>query len=144
MCACDGDTYSPTKPFLKVNVPGPGYMLEVRQPENCSPRPSALPPPFSFFLSLFLFHTHAVRYTLLSVSLAVNKPRSMCALCSVTHRLSIRPHIKLPLPSTHHSHTHTQTHAYAQPHTCGSCRARPRHDERVSKAIKIVERCPRC
>ena len=131
MCVCDVDTYSPTKPFLKVNVPGPGYMLEARQPENCSPPPS--PPTFSSFLSLSPFlplaHTHAVRHTLLSVSLAVNKPWSMCALCSVTHRLSIRPHI-----------THTRT----QPRTCRGCRARPGHDERVSKAIKIVERCPRC
>lgn len=46
---CDVDTYSPTKPFLKVNVPGPGYMLEARQPENCSLPPLLLP---TSFLSL--------------------------------------------------------------------------------------------
>lgn len=50
---CDVDTYSPTKPFLKVNVPGPGYMLEARQPENCSPPCSSFP--LRFFLSLLLF-----------------------------------------------------------------------------------------
>lgn len=60
------------------------------------PTPPATPSHFVPFSPSF--SSHAVCYTLLSVSLAVNKPWSMCALCSVTHRLSIRPHI---------THTHT-------------------------------------
>lgn len=86
----------------------------------------AAPPlllPTSF---LSLPPSHAVCYTLLSVSLAVNKPWSMCALCSVTHRLSIRPHIT----HTHarqskkraHSHVHVEAVDHGQDMTRGSAK----------------------
>lgn len=138
--ACDVDTYSPTKPFLKVNVPGPGYMLEARQPENCSPHPSCLPSnlllvSFSPSFAYTGVHTRCALYSPECIPRCEQAPEHVCSLFRDTP----------PFNQTSYSadtHTHDQPHM--QPRTCGGCRAHQRHDARVSKAIKIVERCPRC
>ena len=134
VCVCDVDTYSPTKPFLKVNVLGPGYMLEARQPENCSPLPSnLLLIPFSPSFSSSGAHTRCALYSPECIPRCEQAPEHVCSLFRDTP----------PFNQTSY-HTHTRAQPHMQPRTCGGCRARRRHDERVSKAIKIVERCPRC
>lgn len=136
ICVCDVDTYSPAKPFLKVNVPGPGYMLEARQPENCSPLLSHLPHvSFSPSFSSTCAHTRCALYPPECIPRCEQALEHVCSLFRDT----------LPFNQTsYRRRAHTQVQPHTQSRTCGGCRARPGHDERVSKAIKIVERCPRC
>lgn len=136
-CVCDVDTYSPTKPFLKVNVPGPGYMLEARQPENCSPLPSnLLLVSFSPSFSSTRAHTRCALYSPECIPRCEQAPEHVCSLFRDTPPFN---------QTSYHTHSRAGAHTHTRGRrTCGGCRAHPGHDERVSKAIKIVERCPRC
>lgn len=107
VCACDVDTYSPTKPFLKVNVPGPGYMLEARQPENCSPHPSCLPSnlllvSFSPSFAYTGVHTRCALYSPECIPRCEQAPEHVCSLFRDTP----------PFNQTSYSaHTRSATHA---------------------------------
>lgn len=110
VCVCDVDTYSPTKPFLKVNVLGPGYMLEARQPENCSPLPyNLLLIPFSPSFSSSGAHTRCALYSPECIPRCEQAPEHVCSLFRDTPPFN---------QTSYHTHTHghnrTCSHAHAE------------------------------
>lgn len=125
-CRCDADPGGPSKPFLKVNVPGPGSTLEVRQAENCSPISSNLPLIFvSPSFSLTRAHTRCALYPPECLPRCEQAPEHVCSLFHDTPPFNQTSYNTLTGTATGTaSHTHTHT-AHTHTHTwCLSSAAR--------------------